>query len=353
MISNKDDIEKTALDRLENIDKIANDLQDGNIFKERKKYAELSKEYSKLIKLKESLADFSNIRESISELKVMIEEESGEMKEMAIEELSEKEREFEDVSKEISSILFGPEEDDSTPVLIEIKSGTGGEESALFCRDLVRMYSLFSEQKGLKFETLDKSESISGGYKEVVIRVSGKNSYRLFRFESGGHRVQRVPLTESQGRVHTSMVTISVIPEAKDEDVEINNADLSIETFRSGGAGGQHVNTTDSAVRITHIPTGVVVKCEDERSQHSNKEKAMRVLNSKIKASLLEKRAKEERDEKIAQSGSGERNERIRTYNFPQNRMTDHRINKAWYNLDRIMMGDLDDVFKSMIFNAG
>jgi len=238
---------------------------------------------------------------------------------------------------------------DEKNIYIEIRAGTGGEESALFASDLLRMYTRYAERCGWKTEIIDANETGMGGYKEVVLLVKGKNAYSKLKYEAGGHRVQRIPETESSGRIHTSACTVAVIPEADDVDVHIEQKDLKIDVYRSSGAGGQHVNTTDSAVRITHIPTGIVVTCQDERSQIKNREKAMKLLKSKIFEMELEKQRMEQAESRKQQVGSGDRSERIRTYNFPQNRVTDHRINLTVYNLDMVMDGELDEIIDALI----
>lgn len=340
-----------AKNKIKDLPDIEKKLSDSDIFKDKKKYVEISKKYSSLKEIEKEMKNIENLMSEVDSLKKIISHE----KEQSFVELAEEEKKEKDdlinISlKKLRELMSGKSERDDTAVMIEIKAGTGGEEAGLFCRDMIRMYEMFCDAKDMKIEIMDRTETgASGAYKDAIIRISKGTPYKLFRFEGGGHRVQRVPTTESQGRVHTSMVTVAVIPEANDnENININPSDLIIETFRSGGAGGQHVNTTDSAVRIIHKPTGVTVKCEDQRSQHSNKERALKILTSKIKNEMAKQRDAEEREEKKEQAGSGERNERIRTYNFPQNRLTDHRINKSWHNLDMIMDGHMEDLLKCM-----
>ena len=271
-----------------------------------------------------------------------------ELREMAEAELAEAEEKLPAAEKAVMISLLPPDPSDSKNVIMEIRAGTGGDEAAIFAGDLFRMYSRYAENNGLKVSVMDLSPSETGGYKEVVFSVEGEMVYKKLRYESGTHRVQRVPVTETQGRVHTSAATVAVLAEAEEVDIEVRNEDLRIDTYRSSGSGGQHVNTTDSAIRITHIPTGVVVQCQDERSQHKNKAKALRVLRSKLYEAQQAQIDSEQAEARKSQVGSGDRSEKIRTYNYPQNRLTDHRINLTLYKLDRGMEGDLDDVFDAL-----
>ena len=272
-----------------------------------------------------------------------------EMKELAEEELKNAKNELERITDELKILLLPRDENDDRNVIVEIRAGTGGEEAALFAHSLYRMYSMYAESKGFKIEILNINETELGGVKEISFMVEGDGAYSRFKFESGVHRVQRVPETETQGRIHTSAVTVAVLPEAEDVEVEINPADLEIDTYRSGGAGGQHVNKTDSAIRITHKPTGVVVECQDERSQFKNRDKAMKMLKTKLLDMEREKQQNAIASERRSQVGSGDRSERIRTYNYPQGRLTDHRINLTLYSLEYILDGDLDDVIDALI----
>ncbi len=275
--------------------------------------------------------------------------EDPELVELAELELVELEEALPGVEKELMVALLPPDPDDDRNVVVEIRAGTGGDEAALFAGDLFRMYSRYAETRGWKVGIVDASASELGGYKEVVFTVEGDHVYGVLRYEMGGHRVQRVPATESQGRIHTSAATVAVFPEADEEDdLEIDPGDLRIDIFRSSGAGGQHVNTTDSAVRITHLPTGIVVQSQDERSQHRNREKAMNVLKARILDQQQRAEAQKKGDARRSQIGSGDRSERIRTYNFPQNRMTDHRIGLTLYSLDRIIEGNLEELLSSL-----
>jgi peptide chain release factor 1 len=267
---------------------------------------------------------------------------------MAEAELADVEAKLPETEKAVMIALLPPDPSDSKNVIMEIRAGTGGDEAALFVGDLYRMYNRYAENNGLRLSVMDVSPSDSGGYKEIVFSVEGEMVYKKLKYESGTHRVQRVPATETQGRIHTSAATVAVLAEAEEVDIEIKNEDLRIDTYRSSGSGGQHVNTTDSAIRITHIPTGVVVQCQDERSQHKNRAKAMRVLRSKLYEAQLQQIETEQSEARRSQIGSGDRSEKIRTYNYPQNRLTDHRINLTLYKLDRVMEGDLKDVFVAL-----
>jgi len=273
----------------------------------------------------------------------------SELKELAKDELLEIDNTLDKAEREMRVSLIPPDPLDNKNVIIEIRAGTGGDEAAIFCGDLYRMYSRFFDFKKWKYSLFDASPCESGGYKEISFSVEGDNVYKILKFEAGTHRVQRVPQTETQGRVHTSAATVAVLMEAEEVDIEIKNEDLRIDTYRASGAGGQHVNTTDSAIRITHIPTGVVVQCQDERSQHKNKAAAMKMLRSKIYDDQQRKQNQEEASKRKLMVGSGDRSEKIRTYNFPQNRLTDHRINLTLYKLDRIIEGDLEETLSSLI----
>jgi len=293
---------------------------------------------------------FLKLEETAVESRAMLADEStdAELREMAQAELADAEAKMPEAEKAVKIALLPPDPSDSKNVIMEIRAGTGGDEAAIFAGDLYRMYSRYAESNGLKISVMDVSPSESGGYKEIVFSVEGEMVYKKLRYESGTHRVQRVPATETQGRIHTSAATVAVLAEAEEVDIEIRNEDLRIDTYRSSGSGGQHVNTTDSAIRITHIPTGVVVQCQDERSQHKNKAKAMRVLRSKLYEAQQQQIESEQAEARKSQVGSGDRSEKIRTYNYPQNRLTDHRINLTLYKLDRVVEGDLDDVFDAL-----
>ena len=271
------------------------------------------------------------------------------MKEFADEEQKQAETRMADLEKSLQTLLLPKDEDDGRNIFLEIRAGTGGDESALFAADLLRMYTRFAERQGWKTEIVSQAESDLRGYKEVILRLSGTDVYAKMKFESGGHRVQRVPQTETQGRIHTSACTVAVMPEADEiESIKINPADLRIDTFRASGAGGQHINKTDSAVRITHLPTGIVVECQDDRSQHRNKDQAMKVLVSRINDAQRHAQQQEQAQTRKSLVGTGDRSDRIRTYNFPQGRITDHRINLTLYKIDAMMDGDITDLLNAL-----
>ena len=272
-----------------------------------------------------------------------------EMKDFADEEEKEAQSRMTELEKSLQTLLLPKDENDERNIFLEIRAGTGGDESALFASDLLRMYTRFAERQGWKTEIVSQAESDLGGYKEVIVRLSGNDVYAKMKFESGGHRVQRVPQTETQGRIHTSACTVAVMPEVDEiESIKINPADLRIDTFRASGAGGQHINKTDSAVRITHIPTGIVVECQDDRSQHRNKDQAMKVLVSRINDAQRQAQQQEQAQTRKSLVGSGDRSDRIRTYNFPQGRITDHRINLTLYKIDAMMDGDISDLLNAL-----
>lgn len=272
-----------------------------------------------------------------------------EMKELAEEELSTAKTQLEECQQNIKLLLLPKDPNDDRNVIVEIRGGAGGEEAALFSAVLYRMYSMYAEKRGFKTEILNANETDIGGFKEISFMVNGQGAYSRLKFESGVHRVQRVPETETQGRIHTSTVTVAVLPEAEDVELEINPTDLQIDTFRSSGAGGQHINKTESAIRITHLPTGTVVECQDERSQYKNKDKAMKVLKSRLLQAKRDEQAQAVAQERKSQVGTGDRSERIRTYNYPQSRVTDHRIGLTLYKLDEVVNGNLDEVIDPLI----
>lgn len=276
-------------------------------------------------------------------------ESDKELKELAEEEMLDAKQRIEQLTDEIKILLLPKDPNDERNVIVEIRGGAGGEEAALFAAELTRMYTMYAESRHWHVETVTLNETELGGYKEVSFMIEGAGAYSKMKYESGVHRVQRVPETETQGRIHTSTVTVAVLPEAEDVELEINPADLQIDTYRAGGAGGQHVNKTESAIRITHLPTGLVVECQDERSQYKNKDKAMKVLRSRLYDRMVAEQNEAIAGERRSQVGTGDRSERIRTYNFPQGRMTDHRIGLTLYKLDQIMNGDLDDIIDALI----
>jgi peptide chain release factor 1 len=293
---------------------------------------------------------FAQIKVDIEEANNLLKDSDPDMREMAEEELKRGELESENLELELQHLLLPKDPNDGKNVFLEIRAGTGGDEAAIFSGDLFRMYSKFAENNSWKLEIISESLGDHGGYKEIIVRVVGQGVYSKLKFESGAHRVQRVPDTESQGRIHTSACTVAIMAEADVQDaIEINKGDLRVDTFRASGSGGQHVNKTDSAIRLTHIPTGLVVECQDERSQHKNRAKAMAVLQARLNAAQDEATAQEQSDQRKVLVGSGDRSERIRTYNFPQGRVTDHRINLTLYKLSEVMEGSLSEIIEPLI----
>ena len=314
-------------------------------------YKKLMQELKVLTPIVEKYRQFKAADSAMAEAKEML--EAGgldpEFRELCREEFEESRDKVAVYKEELKVLLLPRDPNDDKNVIVEIRGGAGGEEASLFAGVLYRMYSMYGETKGWKSEILNSNPTELGGFKEISFMIEGEGAYSRLKFESGVHRVQRVPETESQGRIHTSTVTVAVLPEAEEVDIEINPADLQIDTYRSGGAGGQHVNKTESAIRITHIPTGLVVSCQDEKSQHKNKDKAMRILRSRILEAEREKQQSSIADERKNQVGSGDRSERIRTYNYPQKRLSDHRIGLTIYKLEQILNGDLDEVIDALI----
>lgn len=314
-----------------------------------KKYSELCKEYNELESISLKYDEYSKVLKTIeSDVELLESESDNEMRSMLNDEVESCKRRLAELDEEIKILLLPKDDNDEKNVIIEIRSGAGGEEASLFGGVLLRMYSMYADSKRWKTEILSINDTELGGVKEASIRISGKGAYSKFKYESGVHRVQRVPETESSGRIHTSTATVAVLPEHEEVDVEINDKDLNIDVYRSGGAGGQHVNTTDSAVRITHLPTGIVVACQDERSQIKNREKAMSILKSKLYDYYQMQIDEEYANNRRNQVGTGDRSERIRTYNYPQGRISDHRINYTSYNLDAFLNGGLDDLIASL-----
>lgn len=341
-------------DKLEGLEERAKVLEqkisDPEVIADQETWRKLCKENSDLTPIVEKYKEYKKAKQTIADDKEMLEaEQDKDMEELIKAEISETEEKLETISNELKVLLLPKDPNDEKNVIMEIRGGTGGEEAALFAADLMRMYSMYAETRHWKIDILNSNPTDIGGYKEVSFSVEGAGAYSRLKFESGVHRVQRVPSTESGGRIHTSAVTVAVLPEVEEVEVDINPNDLRIDVFRAGGPGGQCVNTTDSAVRITHLPTGIVVSCQDEKSQFKNKDKAMKILRSRIYEVMEEQRHKEIADKRRSQVGSGDRSERIRTYNYPQGRVTDHRINLTIHRLEQIMNGDLDELIDSLI----
>ncbi len=341
-------------DKLEKVkqryNEIAELLNKPETVNNQKEYRKLSKEYSDLTEIVNAYDEYIKVKRQLEENKKLLYETSdAEMKELAAAEQEDLQSRFDKLEADIKELLVPKDPNDSKNAMLEIRAGTGGDEAALFAADLYRMYSRYAEKAGWKMEIVTYNESSGlGGLKEVIVSVTGKDIYGALKYESGVHRVQRVPETETQGRVHTSAASVAVLPEADEVDIEINPVDLKIDVFRSGGAGGQNVNKVETAIRITHIPTGVVVQCQDERSQLKNKQKAMKVLRSRLLEAEIEKQNQLTSQKRKLMVGSGDRSDKIRTYNFPQNRLTDHRIGLTMYNLSQIMEGDLEELFEKL-----
>ena len=331
--------------RLEEIDAMLSSPEVGS---DMNKFRDLSRERAEIEPVVQKVREYEKYEKQRAESEELLSD--PDMKELAQAEFTECREKLEQLDKDLEIMLLPTDPNDKRNIFLEIRAGTGGDESALFAGDLLRMYMRYAERQGWKTEIVSKSESDLGGYKEVIVRVIGDGAYSKLKFGSGGHRVQRVPATESQGRIHTSACTVAVLPELDEvEEVHIDPSELRIDVYRASGAGGQHVQKTDSAVRITHLPTGLVVECQDERSQRQNKERAMQVLASRLYAMRVAEQQQAEASERKSLIGSGDRSERIRTYNYPQGRVTDHRINLTLYKLDQIMDGDLDEIISALI----
>ena len=331
--------------RLEEIDAMLSSPEVGS---DMNKFRDLSRERAEIEPVVQKVREYEKYEKQRAESEELLSD--PDMKELAQAEFTECREKLEQLDKDLEIMLLPTDPNDKRNIFLEIRAGTGGDESALFAGDLLRMYMRYAERQGWKTDIVSKSESDLGGYKEVIVRVIGDGAYSKLKFESGGHRVQRVPATESQGRIHTSACTVAVLPELDEvEEVHIDPSELRIDVYRASGAGGQHVQKTDSAVRITHLPTGLVVECQDERSQRQNKERAMQVLASRLYAMRVAEQQQAEASERKSLIGSGDRSERIRTYNYPQGRVTDHRINLTLYKLDQIMDGDLDEIISALI----
>ncbi len=333
---------ETLTDRHEEVSAL---LGDSEIIADQARFRDLSREYAELEAVVTCYSEYSRVASDLDEARQMLDDSDPDVQEMAREELETGGEQLAELETRLQTLLLPRDPNDSHNVYLEIRAGTGGDEAAIFSGDLYRMYARFAERRGWSIEVLSERPGEHGGYKEIITRVEGRDVYAHLKFESGAHRVQRVPETESQGRIHTSACTVAIMPEVEAVDeVEINKADLRIDTYRASGAGGQHVNKTDSAVRITHLPTGVVVECQDERSQHKNRARAMSLLQAKLLSSAQDRQADEQAEARRNLVGSGDRSDRIRTYNFPQGRVTDHRINLTLYKLPEIMEGELETV---------
>jgi len=318
-------------------------LSEQEVFSNQNRFRELSMEYAQLEPLVRSWNRWQKARAGLEEARQMLNESDPELRAMAREEVTSGEERLAGLEQDIQVLLLPKDPHDDNNIFLEIRAGTGGDEAAIFAGDLFRMYQKYAEGRGWQLEIYSQNEGEHGGFKEIIVRVAGQGAYSRFKFESGTHRVQRVPETESQGRIHTSACTVAILPEAEDvEEIDINPADLRVDTFRASGAGGQHVNKTDSAIRITHLPSGIVVECQDERSQHKNRARAMSLLQARLLEQEQTRQESEIAESRRLQVGSGDRSQRVRTYNFPQGRVTDHRINLTLYKLDDILAGDLD-----------
>ncbi|CAH0534018.1 Peptide chain release factor RF1 [Vibrio stylophorae] len=328
---------------VERYEEVQHLLGDPGVLGDQDRFRALSKEYSQLEEVTKCFQNYQQAQQDLDAAFEMAQEDDPEMREMAQDEIKAAKAAMETMTAELQILLLPKDPNDDRNCFVEIRAGAGGDEAGIFAGDLFRMYSRYAEKRGWRVEVMSANDAEHGGYKEMIAKINGDGAYGVLKFESGGHRVQRVPETESQGRVHTSACTVAVLPEVPEAEIpEINTNDLKIDTFRSSGAGGQHVNTTDSAIRITHLPTGIVVECQDERSQHKNKAKAMSVLAARITQAEKDKRQAEEASTRRNLLGSGDRSDRIRTYNYPQGRVSDHRITLTVYRLTEVMEGDLD-----------
>jgi peptide chain release factor 1 len=340
--------------KLENLceryDEIAALLSEPEIQSNQNKFRTLSQEYAQIAPLVDCYKRYEQALKMLESAKEMANDSDPELRELAKEEVNEAEDLIETLDLELQVLLLPKDPNDNRNIFLEVRAGTGGDEAAIFSGDLSRMYQRYAERKGWQTEIISENQGDHGGYKEVILRITGRDVYSQLKFESGAHRVQRVPETESQGRIHTSACTVAIMPEVEEVDaIDINPADLKVDTYRASGAGGQHINKTESAIRITHVPTGTVVECQDERSQHKNRARAMSLLASRLLSAEQEKQHAEQSLTRKLQVGSGDRSERIRTYNYPQGRLTDHRINLTLYKLDDIMQGGLEQVIQPLI----
>lgn len=342
---------KTRLTEIkDNFSDIQTKLSMPDVINDQKQYASLSKEYSNLKPIVEKFEEYIQCESNISSAEEVLNESDIDLAELAKEEIKENNERISEIEIELKNLLIPVDENDDKNVFVEVRAGTGGDEAALFVGDLYRMYLRLAERNRWKIDLISSRESEQGGFKEVVIKISGENVYKKLKFESGIHRVQRVPSTESQGRIHTSACSVAVLAEIEDvEEVEIDKSEIRTDTFRASGAGGQHVNKTDSAVRLTHIPTGIVVECQDDRSQHKNKAKALTLLGAKLKAMAEQELTQEQAEKRKNMVGSGDRSEKIRTYNFPQSRITDHRIEFSVHNLDGFLDGEMEIMISTLL----
>ena len=346
----KDSINNKLENLTERLEEINHLLSSPEVISEQNKFRALSQEHAQLSPVVSCFSEYKTTMNDFNEAKRMLEDDDKDMREMAKEEFKEAKVRLETLENELQVLMLPSDPNDNKNLFLEIRAGTGGDEAAIFAGDLYKMYIRYAENKRWTVELINESLGDHGGFKEVVVRIVGQGAYSKMKFESGVHRVQRVPETESQGRVHTSACTVAVMAEADEIDaIEINTGDLKVDTFRASGAGGQHVNKTDSAIRLTHLPSGIVVECQDQRSQHKNRAQAMKVLQAKLQQVEEDKAANEESATRKALVGSGDRSERIRTYNYPQGRLTDHRINLTLYKLDEVMQGKLDDIIEPLI----
>ena len=343
-IRNKLDNLKDRFDELEAL------LSDAEIISDQNRFRDLSKEYAEIEEVVKNYDLFTQVADELEQTIEMQKDADPDIREMADEEFRGNTEELQKLELKLQTLLLPKDNKDRLNVFIEIRAGTGGDEAAIFSGDLLRMYSRYVEQQGWKLEIISERHGEHGGYKEVVTRIEGKNVFEKLKFESGAHRVQRVPETETQGRIHTSACTVAIMPEMDEiDEIEVNKGDLRVDTFRASGAGGQHVNKTDSAIRLTHLPSGIVVECQDERSQHKNKARAMSLLQAKLMDEAAQAQHQEESDNRRKLVGSGDRSEKIRTYNYPQGRVTDHRIKLTLYNLAEVMSGELGSVIQPLI----
>ena len=331
-------------------DEVAALLSDAEVMADRESFTALSKEYAEIEPVVGCYRRAMQLEANIADNEQLLEEEDPEMRELAQQDIADCRAQLEDLTSELKRLLIPKDPNDESNVFLEIRAGTGGDEAAIFSGDLFRMYNKFAEQKGWRVEVMNERPGEHGGFKEIITRIEGKDVYSQLKFESGAHRVQRVPETESQGRVHTSACTVAVMPEVDEiDEIDIDKKDIREDTYRASGAGGQHVNKTDSAIRLTHLPTGTVVECQDERSQHKNRARAMSLLKARLLDAALTKQQDEQAANRRQLVGSGDRSERIRTYNFPQGRITDHRINLTLYKLDEVIEGDLGSVVEPLV----